>query len=239
MVLGGIIGTVIAMGAISGVADRHNKNAYPGLNKAELDAECARYGIRGRTGNFTETHIRKIAARNNVPCNKHGVLPENGWKECVRYVQQYVNSDTDLRDFEQAWYGLVETQMKQRSARLKDPNSKIMQQYKKHDQFFSSTDTPDARWKSKTIVLEIKHWHGMPKEEHLKRMHELQDQTFWGRLCKEKPILRDNPRMPDSYTETWILYAGSKHEQGSKYTESVFKDWYKECCASLGYDAAL
>ena len=70
-------------------------------------------------------------------------------------------------------------------------------------------------------------------------MQELQDQTYWGRLCVEPPILRVNPDVENSYTEVWVLYASNSHKQGSKHTNSVFKKWYTECCAKIGYDATL
>lgn len=237
-----IIGTTLAMGAISSIADRHSKKAYPNLteqDKRNMDAEFARYGIRGQIGELTEEKIRKIAARCNVPTNKNGILPEEGWLKCRNYVAQYLNSEEDWDYFKMSWEYAIGEQLKRRSEMLKDPSNKIIQEYERYAQYFNDTNDVNASWKAQTIVLEIKHWHGIPKEEQLKRMKQLQNETFWGLLCVEPPILRDNPRMLDMYTEVWILHAAESHVQGSRHTENVFKDWYTQCCAKLGYDAAL
>ena len=238
----GIIGTALAMGAISSIAERKSKKAYPNLTKQDerdMDAEFARYGIRGKEGDLNTEQILKIAARCNVPPNKNGILPELGWLKCQNYVSQYFNSEEDWSYFKSMWEYTVGEQLKNHSKLIKHPSNKIIQEYEHNKQYFNRTNTEDASWKAQTIVLQIKHWYGIPKEEQIRRMKQLQDETFWGLLCAEPPILRDNPSMPESYTEVWILYAADSHIQGSKYTNNVFKGWYKECCAKIGYDAAL
>ena len=241
MVLG-LIGTILAAGAIAAWADKGSKNAYPKMSNSkvrnDMDAEFARYGIKGQNGRFDNTKVKMIAARNNVQANKHGILPEEGWKRCRSYVAKYANCDQDILDFEEAWYHVVESQIRAYGRTLQDRNSKLMKSYRSNARFFNAP-SHEAEWKQQEIVLEIKHWHGIAREEQLKRMKQLQDQTYWGRLCVEPPILRENPHAPDSYVEVWILYANNGHKRGSKYTNNVFKNWYNECCAKIGYDAAL
>ena len=238
----GIIGTVLAMGAISEYANQKNKKAYPKMSQSQvqndMDAEFARYGIKGQNGRFTETKINMIAARNNVKPNKYGVLPEEGWKHCRRYVAGYANDDQDIIDFEKAWYDTVEHQLKVQRKKISNPNIN-----KKAKQYYESEKrikrTMDDRKNGPIIVLEYKHWHGIPKEEQLKRMEELQHQTIWGEICAEPPILRDNTRLPNCYNEVWIIHGKKNDKQGTFSTNNYYKDLYTKCCAKIGYNAEL
>ena len=241
MVLG-TMGTILTMGAISHIANKHSKKAYPNFNKKiekEMDAEFARYGIRGKNGELTEEDIRKIAARCNVPTNKNGILPEKGWLKCQNYVAQYLNNEEDWDYFKTSWEYAIGQQLEEHSKQLQHPSNKIIQEYQYNNKYFNDTNSKNCSWKAQTIVLELKHWYGIPKEEQLRRMKQLQNDTFWGLFCVEPPILRDNPHISNTYTEVWILYASKEHQQGTKYTENVFKNWYTQCCAKLGYDAML
>ena len=237
----GIIGTALAMGAISGLANKNGKKAYPKMTNQvsnNMDAEFARYGIKGQNGRFDTTKIKMIAARNNVATDKYGVLPEHGWKRCRSYVARYANSNQDILDFEQAWYDTIQTQLNIKRRKISNPKNKALKDYKRHNRYFNAP-SHRSEWQQKIIVLELKHWFGIPKEEQEKRMQELQDHTYWGQLCAEPPILRENPSIPGSYTEVWILHASNTHIQGSKHTNNVFKGWYKECCTKLGYEHQL
>ena len=234
------IGMLLAAGAIAAWADKDSKKAYPKLTTKvsnDMDAEFGRYGIKGQNGRFTDTKIKMIAARNGVRTNKNGVLPEEGWKKCRSYVAKYANCDQDILDFQDAWYRTVYNQMKAHGRTLQDPNSKLMKDYKSNARYFNAP-SHKSEWQQQTIVLEINHWHTIPEEEQIKRMNELQDQTYWGNLCVEPPILRNNPHS-HGHIEVWMLHASSDHKQGSSRTKRFFKNRYKECCAKLGYDAML
>lgn len=238
----GTLGMLAAAAGIAEWADKSSKNAYPAMKdhqiKKDFEAECARYGIKGKTNKFTDLQIMKIAAYNNVRVDKYGILPEDGWMKCEAFVQKYSNNIDDLLDFQNAWHTAIAHQLDRKRKVISDPNNKVLRRYPKNNKFFSDPKN-DHKWKKKTIVLELHHWHGIPVDQQLQRMNELQTETYWGRLCKEPPILRENPNVPGTYIETWILYASAGHTQGSRYTEGIFKDWYKECCAKIGYDAML
>ena len=223
-----LIGLGLSMAAIEGYANSKAKKAYPGLNYGEFDAQCARHGIRGSLG-FSEQHILKIAARNGVELNKAGILPEDGWVECIYYVERYANSARDVEDFKRAWHRVVKNQIEKKQQIARNTTNPEYELVKAHiDANYNKNGPP--------IVLEYKHWHGMPKEEHLKRMNALYNDTFWGSLCKEKPILRDNPRIKGSHTEVWIMNGHSTDDQNSLSTKRKFKNNYKLCCQQLGYE---
>ena len=226
-----IIGLGLAMGAITSTAEALDKKHCPNLNYTEFDAENARFGIRGQIG-FTEDRIMKIATRCGVKPNKVGILPENGWSRCKTYVERYSNEARDFSDFKKAWERTIQTQINNKQKRAKRTTNsqyELEKDYVEHN--LNKNGTP--------IVLEYKHWHGMPKEEHLKRMNDLMENTFWGTLCKEPPILRDNPRMENSYVETWIMYPLPNQKQGKWSTMRSFKNKYKSCCEELGYEHGL
>ena len=238
----GVIGTILAMGAIAGYADKDSRKAYPAMDekkvRAAMDAECARYGIKGENGKFTEQWINMIAARNHVRPNKYGVLPEDGWLKCKQYVFEYANCNEDITDFQRAWYNTIEHQLENQRKQISDPKlNKKVQDY--HDSEKYVKRTLKQREHGPTIVLELKHWHGIPKEEQLQRMKELQEQTIWGQICKDQPILRHNSRYENTYKEVWIIKGRDHDRQESWATEKYYKNLYTECCAKIGYNAEL
>lgn len=238
----GVIGTILAMGAINEAANISSRKAYPEMNnkktRTDFDAECARYGIKGQGAKFTTQRINMIAARNHVSPNKYGVLPEDGWMKCRDYVMQYVNEPQDLSEFRNAWYDTVEHQLELQRLQISNPhlNRKVKEYYDSEKHIRS---TMKNRENGPTIVLEYKHWHGISKGEQLQRMEELQKDTVWGEICAEPPILRDNPRFPNTYTEVWII-KGKKGEKPESYsTQYYYKNLYTKCCAKIGYNAEL
>lgn len=238
----GVIGVILTMGAIASYADKDARKAYPAMDekkvRAKMDAECARYGIKGKNDEFTETWINMIAARNYVRPNKYGVLPEDGWIKCERYVVDYANCDEDIADFKRAWYDTIEHQLEMQREQISDSRlNKKVRDYYDSEKYVNRT--LKQRENGPTIVLELKHWHGIPKDEQLKRMKELQEKTIWGKICKEKPILRHNAKYEDTYKEIWIIKGKSNDKQESWGTQKYYKNLYTECCAKIGYNAEL
>ena len=227
-----LLGVGATIATISTWADHKNHSAYKNFNKEKFHQEVLRYGIKGKKGFFNTDDIKKIAAYHHIRPNKHGILPENGWEKCEQYVKTYANTPFDWGDFKREWKNTIKLQIKEKEQRLQDPNNASIKQYETYKNMPKMTD-------GEIMVLEYKHWHGIPKEEHLKRMNELYNNTFWGKMCAEPPILRDNPRFPNSHTEIWIMYCQKWHKPYSFNAKMSFKNWYKTCCAKLGYDAAL
>ena len=70
-------------------------------------------------------------------------------------------------------------------------------------------------------------------------MKELQEQTIWGQICKDQPILRHNSRHENTYKEVWIIKGRDHDRQESGATQNYYKNLYTECCAKIGYNAEL
>lgn len=219
MVLG-TIGTLLAAGAIARTAERRSMNAYPTLNKEGYDKHNALHGI-----NIYD--INKIAARNGVRCDKYGVLPENGWTQCVRYVRQYANTLKDMEEFPKVWVKHVEKQLEQKHETIKQEATEYYNQYKHVWMDLVNQKT------SQTDVLQLKHWRGMAREEHQKRLDEMM-QTDWRMIVANGPILRPLPNSTTSHLEVWEVYESPKIRKYTPYTM-----YYKWFCKLCGYDPQL
>ena len=77
MVLLELLGVALGVDAVNGAAKKSSMKANPQLNVKQFDADCARYGVIGRD-------IMDVAARCGVKPNKYGVLPEDGYKHCLK-----------------------------------------------------------------------------------------------------------------------------------------------------------
>lgn len=229
-----LIGVGLAAAAIDSVAKQKGKKANPNLDETKFDAECAEYGIATSNNGFTYQRIMNIAARCGVRPNKHGVLPQNGWKHCLKYVSQYVNHPDDIDHFQRDWLVAIEKQLKNKSSKL------IREHQDSYDKQYNGYLQNKEHWTSgPKIVLEFRHWHGLPKDQYLKRLNDLQTKTFWGELALKPPILRHNPRIEDAFIETWVMQGSKNDRQDSWLTKNKKKTLYKNCLAVCGYDAML
>lgn len=234
MVLLSLLGVALGAKAINSAAEKHSKKANPNLNKNKFDADCAEYGIATSSMGFTHQKIMDIAARCGVRPNKYGVLPEDGYKRCLDYVSNYVNHPDDLTNFERDWRLTVASQLKDKSEMMIE---KYWDSYQRQYQGYLGNK---KHWTSgPKIVLEFKHWHGLPKDQYLQRLNDIQTKTFWGELALKEPILRNNPRFEDSFIEVWVVQGSKNDRQGSMLTNNMWKNTYKACLGVCGYDAML
>ena len=220
MVLG-TIGMLLAAGAIARTAERRSMNAYPTLDKKRYDKHNAVHGI-----NIYD--INKIAARNGVRCDKYGVLPENGWVQCKRYVQQYANTPQDVENFPKAWLEGVQKQLDHKHAVIKAKAEQNYKQYRK--QWLDAVNSKT----SKTEVLQFKHWRGIGREEHQKRLDEMM-KTDWRMIVARDPILRPLPNFTSSHLEVWEVYQ-SPEIWGTKMGGQPYEMYYEWFCNLCGYD---
>lgn len=221
------IGMFLAAGAINKYADKGKKKINPELNNDEFDAKCARLGIN-------RVQVIDIAARCGVTPSKYGVLPEDGWKKCIKYISNYINDQKDVEAFKRRWQKVVEKQLDDKSQKV---INKFWDSYQESYKMFLNNK---RSWLSGPIItLELKHWHGLPKDQYIQRLSNIQSKTFWGELAIAKPILRHNPRFNNSFIEVWTLRGGEYDKQNSYLTNNRFKLLYKKCCGVCGYDAML
>ena len=234
MVLLSLLGVALGAAAINSAAKQHGKKTNPKLNTTKFDADSARYGVATSSAGFTRQKIIDIAARCGVQSNKYGVLPEDGWKHCIKYVSNYINDPQDIANFERDWKITVASQLEDRSEQtIKKYWDDYQRQYKKYLK-------NKEYWTTGPIVtLQFKHWHGLPKDQYLKRLENIQTKTFWGELVHTPPILRNNPNFKNSFIEVWVMKGSKGDTQGSYLTNNRMKLLYKRCCGVCGYDAML
>lgn len=234
MVLLSLLGVAVGAKLVNSAAKQHGKKANPKLNTTKFDADNAQYGVATSSAGFTRQKIMDIAARCGVRPNKYGVLPENGWKHCIKYISNYINDPQDIANFERDWRMTVADQLKNKSSILIEKHWDNYQHqyngYLKHKKHWTS---------GPTIVLRLKHWHGLPKDQYIKRLKDIQTKTFWGELAIKDPVLRNNPRFEDSFIEVWTMQGGRHDHQGDWLTNNKFKTLYKDCCGVCGYNAML
>lgn len=222
-----LLGIACGIGAVNSATKKSSIKANPQLDVKQFDANCARYGIVGQ-------NIVDVAARCGVKPNKYGVLPENGYKHCLKYVTQYVNHPNDIELFKRDWLLTVEQQLGAKS------NLMIRKYWNDYQHQYNGYLNNKKYWTSgPEIVLEFKHWHGLPKDQYLQRLKDIQNKTFWGELTIEPPILRNNPRFKNSFIEVWVMQGDKNDKQGSLLTNKSWQSTYKCCCGVCGYDAML
>ena len=206
-------------------AEQYSKKANPSLDKSKFDADNARYGIATSELGFTNQKIMDIAARCGVRPNKYNVLPEDGWKHCIDYVTQYINSPNDLTNFERDWKNCVNHQLAKKS------NLMVEKYWEHYERQYNGYLKNKEFWTSgPAITLEFRHWHGLPKDQYLERLDNLQTKTFWGELALQKPILRKNPRIKNSFIEVWVMQGCECDRQDSWLTKNTMRTTYKICC---------
>ena len=241
MVLFTLLGIAAGAKLVNSAAKQHQQKANPNLNRKRFDADSREYGVATSSAGFTEQKIIDIAARCGVRPNKYGVLPENGWKHCLKYVTRYVNNPNDLANFERDWNIVVGKQLKQKVEKLKDESSKYYE--RAHRLWFEGhpNEKPykDQMVKSKKCVIEIRHWHGLEHEEHLNRVQRLYDETLLGECCVKPPILRNNIKMKNSFVEIWVFGCYPWQDVNSRITRNGKITLYKHCCKHLGFDPML
>lgn len=227
MVLLELLGVAAGAALINSSAKKHQQKANPNLDRNKFDADCARHSVIGQD-------IMDVAARCGVKPNKYGVLPEDGYKHCLKYVAQYVNHPDDIELFKRDWLLAVKQQLGAKS------NLMIRKYWNDYQHQYNGYLNNKEHWTSgPEIVLEYKHWHGLPKDQYLQRLKDIQTKTFWGELTIEPPILRNNPRFEDSFIEVWVMQGRKNNKQGDWLTNKFWQSTYKCCCGVCGYDAML
>lgn len=222
------IGMILAAGAIDKMIENKGKNAYPGLDNNEFDRHNAVYGI-----NIYD--INKIAARNGVRCDQYGVLPENGWYQCIEYVKQYANTVEDVNSFPKIWEDTIEIQLQEKQIKIQN---KAKNKYKNVSYEATIKQYEDIK-NNPIIIVQFKHWYGLTYAEHMKRLTKITKETKWGHIAATKPILRPIPGK-NGHLEIWQAYGLRKNdEQNNAVTMNILQTAYEISCEYCGYDPQL
>lgn len=231
-----ILGSLVVCWGVASVISRDGKNsrrAYPKMNdkdeRARFDQENARYGIMH---NMSDKKIRKIAAYCRVRPEKNGILPMRGYQECENYVRKYLNSSKDMDKFRNAWRDYVR---KCRNKKIRQNNYKYHGKY--YDVYERNLRETNNYQGGEEIVIQIDHWNNLSKKEHMERMKKIQEETIFGKIVIESPILRDHATKYGAYTETWIVRGSTfDYHDTILSKQSDAESIYYASCWRLGYN---
>ena len=219
MVLGLLLGIMGAWTIAEGV-----HVVRGGMSSGESNKFDAKNGSRG----INPKEVVKIAQRNGVYPNKHGVLPEKPNSRIMSYVRQYANSPEDVRAFEREWYLTVKNQLDKKHERIRT-ESREATAYDKNEDYYRKFVIPYLS--DETTFLKISHWHFMPEDLHRERMEAIKNHTILGQFIVNSS-LRINPRIANSHEEFYEL----KLPKAKNMSSSQYRELYKNCCAHLGFD---
>lgn len=227
MVLMSLVGLAVGVSfwkGVSAVAEEHGKKAYPQLDRRNYDLDN---GVKGISFNG-ETNIRKIAARNGVRPDKHGVLPFFGYKSCTEYVSKYANGPNDVSKFIDEWQRVSKEQQRRASQQIqRDSQSSYNRTAKQWE---------SADFNGKTITHEVVHWFNLTIPEHQARIDEIYENTILKDLCVSRPVVRKHPSIYGHRTEYWRIRARKSDQQDDWSTNASWKALYSQCCKHCGYE---
>ncbi len=196
------------------------------MSSGESNKFDKKNGARG----INPQEVVKIAQRNGVYPNKHGVLPSEPNGRIMDYVQRYANSKADIEEFQRQWYLTVQKQLDKKHEKIRNESRS---DYNRTRNYYETAVIPYLG--NEVTYLEITHWIFMPHDIHEQRMQEIINKTVFGRFVKSNGLRVDSRVDVDAYVEYYELKL-PKEGGMSKYE---FKELYKQCCSYLGYDHQL
>lgn len=152
------------------------------------------------------------------------VLEENGYLECLKYIQQQpLTSDEDIKLFIEHYNKLRNEQIKKRQERFNESYN-LSRRYFYQD--LEKCNNPNIEnYKIKTIVYRKEHWKLISGHEHMERISKLYFETFWGDIATQpaKLVFDFDLRC---YIEIWHV---------KFYAKYPLDDYYSRCCKRLGF----
>lgn len=224
MVLGLLIG-LAGVKFICDVVGEYGKAACPGLDNHQYDLDN---GVKGISV-IGESNIMKIAARNGVRPNKHGILPYFGYRgDCTDYVRRYANDSSDVDKFIREWQRVSKDQEKRASRRIQSESQ-------------SSYERIAAQWRSakfdgnRTITHTVVDHFNLTIEEHQAMVDDIYENTVLKELCVAKPVVRKHESIYAYRTVYWRIKARKTDKQDDWKTNTDWKALYNLCCKHCGY----
>ena len=140
---------------------------------------------------------------------KDGVLPKDGWKRCDDFILCNFtnNTEEDLYIFNKHYNEVRTRELNNKKADINNEykiTAEIINNYNKY-----LTDT--SRW-------EVRHWWGLTRQEHEKRIEKLYNNTVWKELVTSKAKLIPDPINTAFYMEIWNIKHIPKNN-ASKYAK--------------------
>lgn len=151
--------------------------------------------------------------------------------QCINYVKQYANTPQEVENFPRAWLEGVQKQLDHKHEVIKAKAEEHYKQYRK--QWIETVNSKT----SKTEVLQLKHWRGIGREKHQKRLDEMM-KTDWRMIVARGPILRPLPNSTTSHLEVWEVYQ-SPEIWGTRMCGQPYEMYYEWFCKLCGYDPQL
>ena len=220
-----VLGLLFGMAALWGIAEGAHV-IRGGMSSGETSKFDKQNGARG----IDPTEVVKIAQRNGVYPNKHGVLPAEPNAKIMGYVERYANSHADVIEFQRQWDLVVREQLNKKHDTIRTENK---DEYNRTRNYYENSVIPYLS--NEVTYLEINHWMFMPRDVHEQRMQKIINETVFGKFVKSS-ALRVNPRVE---VESYIEYYELKLPKGGYISKYEFKELYKLCCGHLGYDHQL
>lgn len=147
---------------------------------------------------------------NNLP----PVWPENGWKQCIPFLEEQPTiTDADITDFIDC-YHIV------RQESLKALQNEYNKSYESEKKFFHKEKIP-----TDFTIYEKNHWFDIDVEEHQKRANDIYYNTFWSEIATGPAKIIDQGF--GKRREIWRVRA---------YHKVFLNDFYSACRNKVGYN---
>ncbi|RAP50205.1 MAG: hypothetical protein BZ138_06920 [Methanosphaera sp. rholeuAM270] len=241
-VLGAVVYGMIKGGTL------YEQQAYPGIDDEEFDKENAMNGV---AYGLNDERIRMFAARFGVRYKdaEFKILPELNHHQDRRiseYVEKYALHQDDINTFYNAWNDYNKKMEKRKiEIRVERNKSRYQNRKEKYEEikkegihiWVKSKINPDGsitpshhekKYYDIPQVLEFYQWPDINKEECLKRMKKIKEETYLKEIVVGKPILRGNNGL--GWHMTWQIKAPS---------ENTAKREYEACCSKFGWDTKI
>lgn len=227
MVLMSLIGAAVAYSAVKGacnVAEQYGKNANPELDNRQFDLNNNLNGIKIRG----EQNILNIAARCGIRM-QNGVLPRYGYKNCIKYVRGYLNDPKEINTFKSEWKKVSNQQQRRQAKKLA---KSFDGEYHRLVNVWEG-----KKWDhDRSIILEFDHWYNLTLNEHKQQAMDLYDNTYFGEIAMQPPVVRKHPTIYGKRTEVWKVKATKDAKQDNWVTKNTYGGLYDTCCKYRGYN---
>lgn len=165
-----------------------------------------------------EKHIKDNRANTNIDilCDyvgikkRDGVYPLDKFDDLAQIMRtHYYFKDNEIEIIKRKYEQSIQKQKVEQKNHINERYKELYQDYL------------NSSWENYYDYYTIKHWHTITKEEHERRLKDIYDNTFWGKISIEPPYLIKNPDMM-GYIEVWHIRK-NKYKSMDKYYDIAIK----------------